>query len=67
VGGTITRDVSSIIGCIYSTSSSVRALFGDDAERFEEELSRTLLDVNPSGVFSERVETEVVIAPKRAR
>jgi hypothetical protein len=42
-------------------------LFGDDAERFEEELSRTLLDVNPSGVFSERVETEVVIAPKRAR
>ncbi len=64
---TITRDVSSIIGCIYSTSSSTRSLLGDDADVFEAELSRALLSLNPAGVFNEHVETEVVIAPKGAR
>jgi ubiquinone/menaquinone biosynthesis C-methylase UbiE len=64
---TITRDVSSIIGCIYSTSNSARSLFSDNAEEFEAELSRALLSLNPAGVFNEHVETEVVIAPKRAR
>ena len=33
--GTITRDVNSIIGCIYSASSSARPLFGDHAQAFE--------------------------------
>lgn len=62
---TITRDVSSVIGCIYSTSNSARPLFGDNATAFEAELSRALLSLNPAGVFNEHVETEVVIAPKR--
>jgi ubiquinone/menaquinone biosynthesis C-methylase UbiE len=64
---TITRDVNSIIGCVYSTSNSARSLFGDDTKAFEAELSRALLNLNPSGVFNEHVETEVVIAPKRVR
>jgi SAM-dependent methyltransferase len=64
---TITRDLSSIIGCIYSTSNSARPLFGDDFTVFEAELSRALLNLNPDGVFNERIETEVVIAPKIAR
>jgi hypothetical protein len=64
---TITRDMNSIIGCIYSTSYSARPLFGDDAKVFEAELSRALLSLNPAGVFNEHVETEVVMAPKRAR
>jgi ubiquinone/menaquinone biosynthesis C-methylase UbiE len=63
--GTITRDVNSIIGCIYSASNSTRSLFGDDSRLFEAELSRVLLNLNPAGVFNEHVETEVVIAPKR--
>jgi hypothetical protein len=63
----ITRDVSSIIGCIYSKSNSARPLFGDNAKMFEAELSRALVSLNPAGVFNEHVETEVVIAPKRAR
>jgi ubiquinone/menaquinone biosynthesis C-methylase UbiE len=63
---TITRDIRSIIGCIYSRSNSARPSFGDDAEAFEADLSRSLLGLNPAGVFSERVETEVVISPKRA-
>jgi ubiquinone/menaquinone biosynthesis C-methylase UbiE len=64
---TITRDISSIIGCIYSTSNSARSLFGDDAMNFEAQLTRALFSVNPTGVFNEHIETEVVLAPKKAR
>ena len=65
--GTITRDIDSIIGCVYSMSSSARPSFGDNAEAFEAELTKALLNLNSSGVFNEQIETEVVIAPKRAR
>ena len=64
---TVTRDINSIIGCVYSLSSSARPLFGDKAKAFETELSKALLNLNPDGVFNERVETEVVIASKNAR
>jgi ubiquinone/menaquinone biosynthesis C-methylase UbiE len=64
---TITRDTNSIIGCVYSISSSARPLFGDNAKAFEAELTKALLSLNPAGIFNEQVETEVVIAPKRAR
>ncbi len=64
---TITRNISSIIGCVYSRSSSPRNLFGDNAEAFEAELTTALLSLNPAGVFNEQVETEVVIAPKSGR
>lgn len=65
--GAITRDVHSIIGCIYSISNSARPLFGDAAETFEAELAQALLSLNPAGVFIEQIETEVTIAPRRAR
>lgn len=64
---TITRDVAAIIGCVYSTSSSARPLFGNNAGAFEAELSEALFRFNPAGVFSEQVETEVVIAPRNRR
>jgi ubiquinone/menaquinone biosynthesis C-methylase UbiE len=64
---TITRDIDSIIGCIYSMSNSARLLFDHRAEEFEADLSEALLRFNPAGVFNECLETEVVIAPKRAR
>lgn len=64
---TITRDIDSIIGCVYSASGSARPLFGDNAKSFETELAKALLSRNPAGVFNEQLETEVVIAPKRAR
>jgi ubiquinone/menaquinone biosynthesis C-methylase UbiE len=63
---TITRDIDSIIGCIYSMSNCARPLFGDRAEGLEADLSEALLRLNPAGVFNERLETEVVIAIKRA-
>lgn len=63
----IARDINSIIGCVYSISSSARPLFGDNATAFEAELTRALLSLNPAGLFNEQVETEVVIAPRKAR
>jgi ubiquinone/menaquinone biosynthesis C-methylase UbiE len=62
----LTRDVASITGCIYSSSNSARPLFGNAAAEFEAELSNALLRLNPSGIFSECIETEVIVAPKRA-
>jgi ubiquinone/menaquinone biosynthesis C-methylase UbiE len=64
---TITRDINSIVGCVYSISSSAKPLFGENAAVFEAELTKALLRLNPAGVFSENVETEVVIAPKASR
>lgn len=65
--GTITRDINSVIGCVYSLSNSARPLFGDNAHAFETELSEALLNLNPTGIFNEQIETEVVIALKKAR
>lgn len=62
---TIARDIDSILGCIYSISSSAKPLFGKKAEAFEAELTDALLRLNSAGVFSEHVETEVVVAAKR--
>ena len=65
--GALTRDIDSIVGCLYSMSSSARPLFGGRAEAFEAELTKALLGLNPTGVFHEQVETEVLIAPRKAR
>ncbi len=61
----ITRDIPSIIGCIYSASSSTKEQFGADSGRFENALGNALLKLNPSGVFHEKIETEVILAPKK--
>jgi SAM-dependent methyltransferase len=62
----IVRDVASIIGCVYSLSYAARPRFGDRAEAFEAALAEALLALNPSGVFHERLETEVLVAMKSA-
>lgn len=62
----IERDIASILGCVYSSSSAARRLFGNEVAEFELELSKSLLRLNPSGVFKESLETEVVIALKSA-
>jgi hypothetical protein len=33
---------------------------------FETALTQALLSVNPTGIFNEHVETEVLLAPRRA-
>lgn len=56
------RDVASILGYVYSMSISPKSAFGDRIDAFEKDLTEALLGANPSGVFKERLETEVVIA-----
>jgi hypothetical protein len=58
------RDVQSIAGCIYSMSTSPPSAFGDRTTLFERDLTEALLHANPSGVFKERLETEVLMARK---
>jgi SAM-dependent methyltransferase len=62
----IERDVSAILGWVYSSSTSARHRFGERAADFEAELAAALLGANSSGIFRERVETEVVVVRKRA-
>jgi ubiquinone/menaquinone biosynthesis C-methylase UbiE len=61
----ITRDIVSILGCLYSTSGSARPRFGDRVVEFETELVAALLSLAPSGTFKEQIETEVLVAPKK--
>lgn len=65
--GAITRDIPSILGFIYSVSQTARARFGDRAEAFEADLTERLLRLNPTGIFEERIETEVLITMKISR
>ncbi|HTO69299.1 MAG TPA: class I SAM-dependent methyltransferase [Myxococcota bacterium] len=65
LGAAFERDAASILGCIYSHSTSTRLSFGARAEEFERELLAALARANPAGRFRERLETEVVIARKR--
>jgi hypothetical protein len=56
------RDAPSIIGHVYSMSVSPKSAFGNRIGVFERDLREALLRANPSGVFKERLETEVTIA-----
>lgn len=58
------RDIPSIIGHVYSLSTSPRSAFGEHVGSFERELTAALLRANPSGWFDERLETDVLIARK---
>jgi ubiquinone/menaquinone biosynthesis C-methylase UbiE len=59
------RNIASIIGYAYSMSTSPKSAFGNRAAAFESELSDALRKISPSGVFRERVETELMVAKKR--
>ncbi|HUZ11834.1 MAG TPA: class I SAM-dependent methyltransferase [Caulobacteraceae bacterium] len=62
---TIRRDIPSIIGAVYSVSSSTQRRFGKRLGDFETELGEALRRACPSGTFEETIETGVVIAVKR--
>ena len=63
--GAIVRDIPSILGNLYSSSGAARSLFGDRIAEFEDALRAALLKLNPTGVFPERLETEVMLVPKK--
>jgi len=52
----------SLIGQLYSTSFSSVAVLGNRRESFEEDLRRTLLELDPSGEFTEDVVLEAYLA-----
>lgn len=61
----ITWTIDSIIGNLYSTSYATRRLFGDNIDRFEDDLKSALLEINPVGVFTEELSVSVVTAFKK--
>ncbi|MGG6310743.1 class I SAM-dependent methyltransferase [Paenibacillus macerans] len=59
-----TWTVDSIIGNLYSTSYASKRFFNHNHEQFEEELKAALLEVDATGVFSEKISISVVTAFK---
>jgi ubiquinone/menaquinone biosynthesis C-methylase UbiE len=60
-----TRDIASVIGAVYSLSYASQPRFGDRVGDFEAALTAALLAQNPSGLFHEQVETEVIVAMRQ--
>ncbi len=61
-----TWTLDEIVGYLYSTSSHSVPVLGDRKEPFEAELRERLLAVEPSGVFTERVTVQLILAWKPA-
>ena len=57
--------IEQTIGYLYSTSLPLRQLLGDRRAAFEQEVTDALLEIDPSGRFSEPVTLEVLTATKR--
>ena len=60
----ITWTLEQAIGYLYSTSFAGREMFGDRVTEFEKELSGALLEIEPSGVFREKVKVQVLTSKK---
>ncbi|WP_246627652.1 hypothetical protein [Paenibacillus solanacearum] len=56
--------VDSVIGNLYSTSRASKHFFGENLERFKNELKSALFDINPTGVFTEELSVSVITAFK---
>lgn len=59
-----TWTVDSVIGNLYSTSFASKHLFGENLERFENELKSALFDIESTGVFTEELSVSVITAFK---
>lgn len=57
-----TWTVEQAIGYLYSTSFPLRRFLGDRRTAFEDKVTETLLDIDPSGSFIEPVTLEVLVA-----
>lgn len=62
---TISRDIASIIGAVFSASGSTQRLFGDRLRDFETDVEETLRRRRPAGAPLETIETGVIVAMKR--
>ena len=57
-------NVENIIGYLFSTSFATSRLFGDQLNRFKEEVKSTLLSLNPKGEFQENAVWSIVLGSK---
>jgi len=58
-------DVDTIIGELFSTSVASKAVLGEKADAFAADLRQSLLQLDPSGQFIERIRTEFIFGFKR--
>lgn len=58
--------VDSYLGYLYSTAFALPSFFGDDREQFEADLKASLLEVEPSGHFTEELTASALVAWKQA-
>ena len=49
------RHVDEILGHIFSTSYTSKALLGKESNDFEKEIRKELLEINPKGIFEEKI------------
>jgi len=58
-------DVESIIGYVFSTAAAAPYLFGNQLDRFEEEIKNILLSINPKGTFRETAVWSIVLGSRK--
>jgi hypothetical protein len=58
-------DVDGIIGYVFSTSFAAPYIFGDQLDRFKEEIKNILLSINKKGVFQENAVWNMVLGSKK--
>jgi len=59
--------VESIIGYVFSTAFAAPRLFGDQLDKFKEEIKNTLLSINLEGVFQDNAVWSIVLGSKESR
>lgn len=59
--------IDSIIGNHYSTSYGSKRFLGENVDLFEEHLKEELLAIDPTGVFTEQINTSVKLALKERK
>jgi ubiquinone/menaquinone biosynthesis C-methylase UbiE len=60
----VRRDLEGVVLAQFSFSYSAPALLGEDADAFQDDLRQALARANPSGVYVERLRTEVIIGSR---
>lgn len=62
-----TWDIENIIGYLFSTSFAAPHLFGNRLNEFKKEIRKTLLSLNPKGVFKEKAVWMITLGSKKPR
>lgn len=60
-----TWTIDSYLGYLYSTAFALPSFFGENREKFEEDLTSSLLEISPSGQFTEELSATALVAWKQ--